>query len=135
MAIFRKHLTVHREAVFTALEEVQAFLAGCSLTSRTRNAVDVAAEELLSNVSKYSYSAGAPGDATLVIEVRPDGVRLELTDSGLPFDPTVFPPPPPPALDMASGGRGLHLVRSLAGSMRYRRDGSRNVTVVEFPGS
>jgi anti-sigma regulatory factor (Ser/Thr protein kinase) len=131
---FQRRLTVHREEVLATLEDVQEFLSGCGLTPRTRNAVELAAEELLSNVSKYSYPAGAPGEAKLVIEVRTEGVRLELADSGRPFDPTVDAPPPPPAEDLAPGGRGLHLVRSLSRFLSYRRDGSRNVTVVEFPG-
>ncbi|HYN43218.1 MAG TPA: hypothetical protein VE129_15685 [Thermoanaerobaculia bacterium] len=30
------------------------------------------------------------------------------------------------------GGRGIHLVRGLSSSFSWRRDGSRNVVVVEF---
>lgn len=133
MTSFRKLLAVRRESVLAALEEVQEFLSGCALTARTRHVVELAAEELLSNVSKYAYPDGEPGEAELVVDVRAEGIRLELGDSGRPFDPTAVPPPPPPSLDAAPGGRGLLLVRGLAASMRYRRDGTRNVLVVEFP--
>ncbi len=132
MPTFTKRLTARREDVFRALEEVQQFLEGCAPSPRVLNAVEVAAEELLSNVWKYVFLAGEPGEAELLVDVRPERVRLELADSGRPFDPTLVPPPPPATLDGASGGRGIHLVRGLSSSFTYRRDGSRNVVVVEF---
>lgn len=132
MPTFRKLLTAHRDDAFATLDEVHAFLEGCALSPRARNAVEVASEELLSNVLKYAYVSGEPGEAELVVEVLPERVRLELADSGSPFDPTLVPPPPPPTLDSAFGGRGIHLVRGLSSSFTYRRDGNRNVVVVEF---
>ena len=125
-------LTARREEVFRALDEVQRFLEGCAPSPRVRNAVEVAAEELLSNVWKYAYPPGEPGEAALLLETGPARVRLEVSDSGLPFDPTLVPPPPPPSLDAAPGGRGINLVRGLSSSFAWRRDGSRNVVVVEF---
>ena len=132
MPTFTKRLTVRREEVFGTLEELQAFLEGSAPPPRVRNAVEVAAEELLSNVWKYAFAAGEPGEAELLVDVQPERVRLELADSGRAFDPTAVPPPPPPSLDAAPGGRGIHLVRGLSSSFTYRRDGSRNVVVVEF---
>jgi anti-sigma regulatory factor (Ser/Thr protein kinase) len=129
---FRRLLPARREAVLATLEEAPEFLSGCGLTPRTQNAVELALEELLSNVSKYAYPEGSEGEMEVLIEPGPDGIRLELVDEGRPFDPLTVPPPPPMTLDSVPGGRGLHLVRSLARSMRYRRDGARNVLVVEF---
>jgi anti-sigma regulatory factor (Ser/Thr protein kinase) len=129
---FTKRLTARREEVLRALEEVQEFLEGCAPSPRVRNAVEVAAEELLSNVWKYAFPPGEAGEAELLVDVRPERVRLELADPGRPFDPTLVPPPLPATLDGAPGGRGIHLVRGLSSSFTYRRDGSRNVVVVEF---
>lgn len=133
MTAFRRRLPARREAVLATLEEAPEFLSGCALTPRTRNAVELALEELLSNVFKYAYPEGAEGEMEVLIEPGPDGIRLELVDEGRPFDPLTVPPPPPMTLDGVPGGRGLHLVRGLARSMSYRRDGGRNVLVVEFP--
>jgi serine/threonine-protein kinase RsbW len=132
---FRKLLPARREAILATLEEAPEFLSGCGLTPRTQNAVELALEELLSNVGKYAYPEGAEGEMEVLIEPGPDGIRLELVDEGRPFDPLAVPPPPPMTLDGVPGGRGLHLVRSLARSMSYRRDGGRNVLIVEFPTS
>ena len=133
MTRFHRLLTPRRDEVFATLEELSAFLDGCVLPPRTRNAVEVASEELLSNVWKYAYPQGEAGEAEVVLEAGPDVVRLEVSDGGRPFDPTLVPPPPPPSLDSEPGGRGIHLVRSLSGSFSYRREGSRNVVIVEFP--
>ena len=130
---FRRLLPARHGAVLDAIGETVQFLSGCDLTPRTRNAVELAVEELLSNVSKYAYPAGNPGEVELTIEAGTDGIRVEVVDSGPPFDPTAAPPPAPVSLEAASGGRGLFLVRSVSRSMRYRRDGNRNITVVEFP--
>lgn len=132
MPTFRRLLTPRREEVFGTLEELHEFLEGCAPSPRTQNAVEVAAEELLSNVWKYAFPPGEPGVAEIDVDVRPERVRLELSDSGFPFDPTLAPPPPPPSLDTAPGGRGIHLVRGLSSSFTYRRDGDRNVVAVEF---
>jgi len=135
VATFTKRMAVRREEVFSTLGELQAFLEDRAPSPRVRNAVEVAAEELLSNVWKYAAPPEDPADATLVVDVLPGGVRLELADSGRAFDPTAVPPPPPPSLDTAPGGRGIQLVRGLSSSFTYRRDGDRNVVVVEFHGS
>ncbi len=133
MPTFRKLLEARRDEVFATLDELHEFVDGCGLAPRTRNSVEVSAEELLSNVWKYAYPPGEPGEAALLLETGPERVRLEISDSGIPFDPTLVPPPPPPSLETAPGGRGIHLVRSLSSSFAWRRDGSRNVVVVEFP--
>jgi anti-sigma regulatory factor (Ser/Thr protein kinase) len=129
---YRKLLEARRDEVFATLEELHEFVEGCAFSPRTRNAVEVAAEELLSNVWKYAYPPGKPGVASILLETGPERVRLEVSDSGVPFDPTGVPPPPPLSLDAAPGGRGIPLVRGLASSFAWRRDGSRNVVVVEF---
>lgn len=132
MPSFARRLHARKQEVFSALEELQGFLDGCALPPRVRNAVEVAAEELLSNVWKYAYPDGEPGEAALALEAGGPVVLLEVADEGLPFDPTLVPPPPPPSVDGAPGGRGIHLVRGLSSTFGYRREGSRNVVTVGF---
>lgn len=132
MPTFTKSLVARKWEVFAVLEEAHDFLEGCGLSARQRNAVELSAEELLSNVWKYAFPGGEPGAAALSLDVDGGLVRLEVSDAGAPFDPTLVPPPPPPSLDGAPGGRGIHLVRSLSSTFLYRREGSRNVVAVEF---
>ncbi len=135
MPTFTRRVAARRAEVLAALEELQGFLDGCDLSPRLRNAVEVAAEELLSNVWKYAFPGGEPGEVALFLEAGEDGAWLEVSDAGFPFDPTLVPPPPPPSLDAAPGGRGIHLVRGLSSSFSYRREGSRNVVTVAFRAS
>lgn len=135
MPTFTRRIAARRAEVLAALEELQGFLDGCTLSARLRNAVDVAAEELLSNAWKYAFPDGEPGEVVLLLEVGEDVTRLEVSDTGFPFDPTLVLPPSPPSLDAAPGGRGIHLVRSLSSSFTYRREGSRNVVTVAFRAS
>jgi len=129
---FQRVLPARHDAVLGTIDEALAFLAGCDLAPKVRDGVDLALEELLSNVSKYAYPAGEPGTIEVTIEGDSESVRLEVADRGIPFDPTAVPPPPPPSFCGPRGGRGLHLVRSVSRSLRYRRDGGRNVTTAEF---
>lgn len=132
MPTFRRTLKASREEVLATLDETGAFVSSCALASRAAYAVELASEELLSNVAKYAGRDGEPATASLLVEAGADGVRLELEDDGPPFDPTSVPPPPPMTLDASPGGRGLHLVRSLSRSLSYRRERDRNVLVVEI---
>lgn len=135
MPAFSKRIAARREEVLAALEEMQCFLDEVALSPRLRNAVEVSAEELLSNAWKYAFPHGDPGEIELAVEAEGDVARLEVSDTGIPFDPTLVPPPPPPSLDGAPGGRGIHLVRGLSSSFTYRREGSRNVVTVAFRAS
>lgn len=132
MPIFRRTLKASREEVLATLDETGAFVSSCALSGRAAYAVELAAEELLSNVAKYAGRDGEPATASLLVDVAPGSVRLELEDDGPPFDPASVPPPPPMSLDASPGGRGIHLVRSLSRSLGYRRERDRNVLVVEI---
>lgn len=116
MPAFTKRIAARREEVLAALEELQGFLDGYDLSARLRNAVEVAAEELLSNAWKYAFPEGEPGEIAMLLVVGEAVARLEVSDTGVPFDPTLVPPPPPPSLDGAPGGRGIHPVRGLSSS-------------------
>ena len=96
-------------------------------------AADVVLEELVSNVAKYAYG-GRGGDVELEVETRGRSVVLRIRDRGPAFDPTAHPEVPPPANGgpVGEGGRGIHLVRKLARTFRWRRDGERNVVEVEL---
>ena len=88
-------------------------------------------EELASNAIVHG-EAGA--DTRLQLRLQLDGARLllELDDNGPAFDPTTAPAPDlsAPAEQRPVGGLGLHLVRSLAHSLDYRRHDGRNLVRV-----
>lgn len=90
--------------------------------------VDLAAEEVLTNIIKYAYAQG--GGAVEVACGRQAGqFILEFSDQGQPFDPLGQADP-----DLGGelearpvGGLGIHLVRQVMDQVSYQRQGRTNL--------
>lgn len=98
--------------------------------------LDLVLEELLVNIARYAYTS-ASGEAEVAITADgPGKVSLEISDSGNPFNLLDADPPVlgGALADRPIGGLGVFLVRSLVGSLTYRREGGRNIVSFEFPG-
>jgi anti-sigma regulatory factor (Ser/Thr protein kinase) len=118
--------------------ELATQLLGQRLTAwkvgeRVRYVVELALEEMLTNIIRYAFLDGG----THVIEIRmrrePGTVRLEFEDGGRAFDPAERDASAAGgALDTATiGGRGILMIRNLTRSMRYeRRDGRNHLELV-----
>jgi anti-sigma regulatory factor (Ser/Thr protein kinase) len=115
-----------------ALEQLVAdgWLAG-----RVAQKFDLMLDELLTNVVRHGVS-GVPEpvvEVTLCAHGSGEPARLTICDNGPPFDPlTQAAAPDLEALleDRPIGGLGVHLVRTMADDLRYRRiDGRNELTV------
>jgi anti-sigma regulatory factor (Ser/Thr protein kinase) len=98
------------------------------------NEVKVCLDEAVTNVLSYAFDAPAPALAELKLTLSADGVEAELRDAGRPFDP-VAADLPEVAKDIAEakvGGLGLRIIRELATSVRYAREGGENVLTLTF---
>lgn len=84
-------------------------------------------EEMMLNVMTHS---GATDPVVVNMTSRGTEVEFHIIDNGVPFDPTEAPTPPETdslsVMDMAIGGLGIHLVRSMVQDMRYRRHNDAN---------
>lgn len=122
----------------TLFETIEDFSdrAGWSLEFNLQ--VQLVLEEMVLNVMNHS---GATDPVTLKLESGQGEARFEIIDRGIPFDPTRAPVPPEgdasSLQDMAIGGLGIHLVRSMVKEMRYRRAGGANhlTLVLPIPGA
>src|SRR5262249_7713234 len=85
--------------------------------------------ELATNVLEHGQVPAGSGAIDLALRHVPPGIEIELSDPGIPFDPTTWTWAVEPSLDQF-GGRGLRLVRSFARSINYRRDRNRNFLTV-----
>ena len=91
--------------------------------------MNLAIEEAVVNVMKYAYPSGTKGNVN--IEAQANDVRLKftITDSGMPFDPTVQTEVDTTlsAEERPIGGLGIHLVRQIMDSINYERVEGQNV--------
>jgi anti-sigma regulatory factor (Ser/Thr protein kinase) len=92
--------------------------------------LQVALDEVVSNVVKYAWGDGGQHELLVRITVKPGKVDVEICDDGREFDPRSVPAPDPiPAGRLPRpGGLGLHMVRKLVDEFTYERVGGRNHT-------
>ena len=90
----------------------------------------LASEEALINVIRYAYPGGA---GAVEVACGPAdggrGILIEISDSGIPFDPLSLPVPDTnlPLEQLKIGGLGIFMIRKIMDRVLYRRDGGRNV--------
>lgn len=109
-------------------EAVEAFGEAHALPPRTVMTLDLILEEIVANA--IHHGAG-PGRAHVSVVAQRDGDHVHgvVRDDGIAFDPLSVPAPntEAPLEHRAVGGLGVHLVRTMADHVHYRREGGRNV--------
>jgi len=100
--------------------------------SRTLYAVNLALDELVTNVVLYGFSE--PSGQEVLVKLSTAGSELvaSVCDGGKPFNPLEVRPPDlnAPLEDRELGGLGVHLVRSLMDHVSYARENDQNVLTV-----
>ena len=92
--------------------------------------LQVALDEIVSNVVKYSWPDGGEHDLLVRITVTVTGVALDIFDDGRPFDPrqSLEPDPPREGQRPRPGGVGIHMTKRLVDNLAYERVDGRNHT-------
>lgn len=114
-------------------EAVDRFGRECGLSDDDLHDLHLILDEVVINIMKYAY----PDDGRHVIHVhverRGDRLTARIEDDGRPFDPTAAEPPDfdVPIEERRIGGLGIHIVRTLADTVTYRRENECNVLIVE----
>ena len=98
--------------------------------------LNLAVDELLSNVIKYGFEEGQPFWAQIAVWFDPDRVTMELKDRGKPFDPLEDAIRPDTKLSIEEreiGGLGIHFVREMMNETVYQRaDGYNKLVLVKY---
>ena len=96
--------------------------------------VNLAIEEIVTNIIKYGYDDKDPHTITVNLTLFPEKIRLQLKDDGHPFDPLQTPEPDihVPLDQRKVGGLGLHLVRETVSRIAYRRENGANILEIDI---
>jgi serine/threonine-protein kinase RsbW len=113
----------------TAMERVGA---AYGMPEKSLFQLQVALDEIVSNVIKYAWSEGGDHDIEIRITARDDGVEVEIVDDGRMFDPRDAPKrdKPLPGRRPQPGGVGVQMTKQLVDRMGYSRIGNRNHTTL-----
>jgi serine/threonine-protein kinase RsbW len=102
------------------------------IPGRTLYAVNLALDEIVTNIILHGYEPGQAEPITLKIEATAGELRSVVWDGGRAFNPLSAPLPDltGPLEKRTLGGLGIHLVRSLMDAVDYEREGSKNVLTI-----
>ena len=127
-----KELTI--EATIENITQVTDFVNGhleqydCPLKAQMQ--IDVAIDELFSNIARYAYDPKT-GPATVQVEVQKDPMAVIITfiDHGKPYDPLSREDPDLnlPLEERKEGGLGIFLVKKVMDDVRYEYKDGRNI--------
>jgi len=94
--------------------------------------INLATEEAVVNVMSYAYPEGTVGDILVQVEADSECIKIIITDSGAPFDPTSYAPVDTTLSveERPIGGLGIHLVRHYMDSINYERVDNQNVLTI-----
>ena len=94
--------------------------------------MQVALDEVLTNITNYAYTDKAEHQIRIRFELLDNVLEAVIEDDGAPFDPLAITAPDvsTPLRERRVGGVGIHFVRSLMDEVAYDRTGERNRLVL-----
>ena len=104
-----------------------------NLSAKVLFALNLALEEILTNIINYGYKDNYEHKIKLAISLEYDELTVKVEDDGQAFNPLGAPEPDigKPLQDRPIGGLGIHLVRNLMDVLEYRRWEGRNILVMK----
>jgi serine/threonine-protein kinase RsbW len=99
------------------------------LGSKVMHDLNLALEEILTNVISYGYMDDREHEIKVHLSTQPGAVNAEVEDDGRPFNPLEAPEPDTtkPLEERSIGGLGIQLVRKLTDGLEYKRQADRNL--------
>ncbi len=96
--------------------------------------IDVAIDELFSNIANYAYSNGI-GDATVKVEIveNPLAVIITFVDAGIPYNPLEHEDPDVTlsADEREVGGLGIFIVKRTMDDVLYEYKNGQNILTIK----
>jgi serine/threonine-protein kinase RsbW len=113
-------------------EEIEAFSDAQQLSPAVVHAVNLALEEIVTNVISYAFADGASHEIGVRLAIRDGEIVAQVEDDGAPFDPLQAEDPDvtAPIDERRVGGLGVMLVKRLMDAVAYERLDGRNVLTI-----
>lgn len=130
-----KELTIEAvlENVDTVVDFIDEQLAEYGCGMKEKMAIDVAADELFTNIASYAYNL-EKGNVTVRVEVFEDPLAVEITfiDNGVPYDPLAKADPDTTLSveDRPIGGLGIFIVKKSMDAVNYEYKEGRNILTI-----
>jgi len=127
----RSHLQIAatQRELRSVVAMVDAFCEANHVPMRLSNRMNLALDEVLSNIVNYAYSASEAGTIDVELTFSDNKLTAFVEDRGKPFDPLQVPQNDNQKghlKDRQPGGLGLLFAKRLMDSVSYARSGDRN---------
>ena len=111
---------------------VSELCARNSIPSDIEYDLNLALDEMTTNVAKHAFQDGGEHQFTLAISLNDNEFVARIEDDGREFNPTAHPMPDldAPLEERKEGGLGIYLVRQIMTSVEYERRGDKNVVTL-----
>ena len=124
--------TVENIEVVTDFVNQQLELLECPMKAQMQ--IDIAIDELFSNIAHYSYNPEV-GQATVRVEVleNPLAVTITFIDNGIPYDPLAKEDPDLSlsAEERQIGGLGIYMVKKSMDEITYEYKDGQNILSIK----
>ena len=124
--------TVENIEVVTDFVNEQLEALDCTMKAQMQ--IDIAIDELFSNIAHYAYNPEV-GDATVRVEVTEDPLAVVITfiDNGVPYDPLAKEDPDTTlsAEERKIGGLGIYMVKKSMDEIAYEYKDGQNILAIK----
>jgi anti-sigma regulatory factor (Ser/Thr protein kinase) len=121
----RMRMPSRRDAVAGTVDRILRAVEPAGLSHDQRESFAVALAEALSNAAVHGNRLRPRTSVQVKVEVEPGRrAMVVVTDSGRGFDATCLCDPTEPSHLLATGGRGVYLMRQLVDDVEYNQAGN-----------
>lgn len=123
-------VTPDKDSIKTATEFIENTMEAWAVPMKVANKVQIAVDEIYSNIVYYS---GAK-NAKITVTASDEKLSLLFEDDGIPYDPTTAKEPDISlsAEEREIGGLGIFMVKKMAADIHYENTDGKNMLTVVF---
>jgi len=111
---------------------IENLSAEFQLNDKTTYSINLALDELVTNIISYGYEDTKEHIITIIFEYDDSALNITLIDDGKSFNPLNQPPPKTdiPLEERKIGGFGIHFVKKTMDAVSYERNNGNNILTI-----